>query len=176
MQIELDPRYRYNGTPLPTETIHSRRFQKAVAPSLGPAGIVVGYGLEYYRQLGKEHPSIAVMASMLGMSSDLFRDTVKKLQAAGFVTITDPGFVYLFESAHGYKIGKSKNVEARLRSLTFPFEVTIRHRIFTRNYSSLERYFHRRFAEKRIRAEWFDLSESDVQEFCTFTPSEGVSE
>lgn len=75
------------------------------------------------------------------------------------------GFVYLVRSASGfYKIGRTVDPDDRIASfrLTLPFEVEYEHLIQTDDMRGLEKELHRRFSAKRVRGEWFDLSESDV--------------
>lgn len=82
------------------------------------------------------------------------------------------GFVYLMEAGGRFKIGRSKNVETRLRHLnspnlktSIPFEITLLHSIAVSNQITAEKYLHERFAGKRRRSEWFDLSPEDVEWF-----------
>jgi len=77
------------------------------------------------------------------------------------------GYVYLMKSGGYYKIGKSDYVEKRNYEIgiKLPEELTVIHKIKTDDPSGIEAYWHKRFENKRVRGEWFDLSSSDVNVF-----------
>ncbi len=79
------------------------------------------------------------------------------------------GQVYLLKAGPFYKIGKSKNAEKRIKQikLQLPYPVEVVHVITTTEYSSLERFYHRRFENKRTNGEWFLLTDEDVREFVS---------
>ena len=66
-----------------------------------------------------------------------------------------------------YKIGKSDRPDRRYRQvqLLVPNEVEEVHVLEIDDPAGIESYWHRRFAAKRLRGEWFDLTESDVAAF-----------
>jgi hypothetical protein len=79
------------------------------------------------------------------------------------------GYVYIIK--HGsrgeYKIGRTNN---RLRregeiALELPEKVEPIHVIETDDPAGVEAYWHRRFAGKRMRNEWFALTADDVRAF-----------
>lgn len=79
------------------------------------------------------------------------------------------GYVYLIR--HGkrreYKIGKTYNPvrrEGEIR-LELPEKVTPIHTIRTDDPTGIEKYWHRRFADKRKEGEWFELTNQDVNSF-----------
>jgi hypothetical protein len=74
------------------------------------------------------------------------------------------GFVYVIKSDYGYKIGKTVNLKDRTRlfSVKLPFPISIEHYAWFEDYSAAERDFHRRFHDKRLEGEWFDLSSQDL--------------
>ena len=78
------------------------------------------------------------------------------------------GFVYLAEGHRGeYKIGRTNLVDRRLGELGAMSAVEYRliHEIKTDDPSGVESYWHRRFADKRMRGEWFKLTAADVRAF-----------
>lgn len=105
----------------------------------------------------------AVLAASLQSSSAGHPRTPKRPQL--------PGFVYLLGSLHGYKIGKSKSLEDRVRLLgiLLPFETKLVHSIACDDPHGFERTLHQRYATQRINGEWFALSQEQVAEICSIT-------
>ena len=81
------------------------------------------------------------------------------------------GVVYLIKGNDFYKIGRSINFEVREHHFMtkLPFAVEVVHLIKTADCVSVERFWHDKFSELRVRGEWFELGESEVAEFknCT---------
>jgi len=77
------------------------------------------------------------------------------------------GYVYLLKSGSHFKIGRSENVEKRIKqiSVSLPEKVELVHVIRTDDTAGIEAYWHRRFAESRANGEWFNLSLADVRAF-----------
>jgi hypothetical protein len=77
------------------------------------------------------------------------------------------GFVYLMKSGRYYKLGRSVCAEKRTYEvqLVLPEEVKLIHKIKTDDPVGIEAYWHARFADRRLRGEWFDLSAQDVSSF-----------
>jgi len=80
------------------------------------------------------------------------------------------GVVYLVKGNDSYKIGRSVNFELREHYLMtkLPFAVEVIHTIKTTDSVSVERFWHDRFSERRIRGEWFELGEKEVAEFKAY--------
>lgn len=77
------------------------------------------------------------------------------------------GSVYLLQSGSHYKIGRSSEIERRIKqvSIAMPEKVELVHTIQTDDAVGIELYWHRRFSEKRMNGEWFNLSPADVRAF-----------
>jgi len=88
-----------------------------------------------------------------------------------------PGFVYLLQHGrepHLFKVGFSSNPERRRNQIevTESCPVTILATIPAADMRRLERDLHREHARKRIRGEWFLLSEKDVEAICRLAEKE----
>lgn len=81
------------------------------------------------------------------------------------------GFVYLGLLKVGtqkrYKIGKTNLVERRSTelSLQLPEKLELVHSIKTDDMTGIEKYWHKRFADKNTNGEWFNLSADDIRAF-----------
>ena len=81
------------------------------------------------------------------------------------------GFVYLFKGADLYKIGMAVNVPLRKAAVERQCgeKLEIVHTITSTDYNQAERDLHVKYAAKRVKGEWFNLSEEDVVEFCSIS-------
>jgi hypothetical protein len=78
------------------------------------------------------------------------------------------GSVYLLKGpGRRYKIGRTNAFGRRTRELSIqlPFDTRKIHVIETDDPEGVERYWHQRFADKRINSEWFELAADDVAAF-----------
>lgn len=79
----------------------------------------------------------------------------------------DAGYVYLIRSGRHYKIGLTTDLEQRHRTLRIqlPERATQVHVIATDDPRGIEKYWHERFADRRLNGEWFVLTAQDVAAF-----------
>lgn len=73
-----------------------------------------------------------------------------------------PGYVYILKSEYGYKIGKSKKLEDRVKKfgVLLPFSFDLVCYIKTADHGKVERELHQIFKDDRINGEWFRMDEN----------------
>jgi len=93
-----------------------------------------------------------------------------------FAPAPTPGFVYIFSSPHGYKIGCSKNIERRRQQVaaSVPFALEIVHSITSENMYATEQRLHTYYtlAGKHINGEWYTLTSVDLSTLKTIADSD----
>lgn len=77
------------------------------------------------------------------------------------------GYVYLLKSGNHFKVGRSNELERRVKQISpqLPELVTFEHMIRTDDPPGIEAYWHRRFKERRAKGEWFKLTPADIRAF-----------
>lgn len=77
------------------------------------------------------------------------------------------GYVYMQRHGADYKIGFTTSLNKRSRQIQIelPREIELVHSILTDDPKGIESYWHKRFAAKRTRGEWFKLTKEDVVAF-----------
>jgi hypothetical protein len=77
-----------------------------------------------------------------------------------------PG-VYILRAENGLvKIGCCRDFGSRYRNFcnVFPYDLEIVRFIATEQFKALEQQLHRRYHSKRVRGEWFKLTEDDLRD------------
>lgn len=77
---------------------------------------------------------------------------------------TRGGYVYVLESAYGYKVGRTRNVPNRMRAfgVKLPIAYTVRLCAWFDDHYEAESAYHRLFGDRLINGEWFSLQEQDI--------------
>lgn len=111
-----------------------------------------------------------VAQEMLG---ELLRRAERKTKQKALARLRPPpptwGYVYLAAMENACKIGVAQDVAGRVRELQTgtPGKLEVRHVIRSNDAGWLEAMLHRLFASRRLRGEWFALTEEDVSALKT---------
>jgi hypothetical protein len=145
------------------------RLAKVADKSFPHAGSLRRLGMaaeriELVRRLASGGPEYA---DILGFLPDAIEGDSAGAEADSLVD----GFVYMGLLKLGrekrYKIGKTNLVARRTDqiSVQLPEDLELVHAITTDDATGIEAYWHKRFAEKRTKGEWFNLSREDIAAF-----------
>lgn len=79
-------------------------------------------------------------------------------------TQRQPGFIYVLEAGSYIKIGRSKRVDNRIKTidLQMPFKVKPLIILPTLNDAEAEKFLHATYANRRMNGEWFQLNGRDL--------------
>lgn len=119
------------------------------------------------------------LATALAEYADALGDTEIAVAARAYVplqrkrerdsdrSVPAPGYVYVQRHGTDYKIGYTTSLNKRGRQIQIelPQEIELVHSILTDDPVGVEAYWHKRFAAKRTRGEWFKLTKADVAAF-----------
>jgi hypothetical protein len=156
------------------DTQKGRSFWQAGAFGFAPKK-VPDYGLhelwqEHFDDMElRDHASMATKSTgqRKSRTSGIAPDRLNPIEVIGEPTTdTNAGVVYVLKSAYGYKVGRTRNVPARMRAfgVHLPIVYTIPLCVWFGDCHVAERRYHEMFASKRINGEWFDLNEYDIQQ------------
>ena len=137
-----------------------------------------------YKKIDKDFPNEKTLLNYFGGKENLVqrvgawartREEYKDIAAMipDAPAVSDPqtkakeGLVYLIKSGAHYKIGRSDELEGRVKEIriALPEAATLVHSIRTDDPAGIEAYWHRRFADHRANGEWFKLTNADVAAF-----------
>lgn len=137
-------------------------------------------GIRSLKDIGKEFEvsdaAIVKHAKKVGWVRDTTaRSRLKGRAQAGVAldTIADEfarsGFIYVMFVDSGvqrfFKVGMACNLDARIKThqCSSPFEVRVAIAYFVEDMRAEELALHSLFSEKRVRGEWFSLSDDDLR-------------
>lgn len=112
--------------------------------------------LSNLRDWVRDKPDLSDIGQMLAPEPESAKSSARK-----------EGLVYLIKSGSHFKIGRSDELERRVKEIrvALPETADLVHSIRTDDPAGIEAYWHRRFADCRANGEWFKLSAADVAAF-----------
>jgi hypothetical protein len=169
---------------------HERLLEKLAAFASELGRLPVYAELRMRAQVDKSFPSHSTWAN-LGTKTDIARklagycderqefqhvSTFYRLELDGDTSDIEPalieppstlGYVYLLKFRSDYKIGASNDPDRRYGEVAtqMPEAMIKVHTIKTDDPFGVEKYWHQRFDSRRLKGEWFRLSQADVRAF-----------
>jgi hypothetical protein len=112
--------------------------------------------------------STGIVSRVLG-----YRGSAEKSKRIGCIY-----FIGLKGLPHYIKIGKTSDVQKRISEIgtNIPFEVILLHAFTSNCPSETEYLLHKHFQQRRIRREWFQLSQSDIETLMQLNSDADVAE
>ena len=121
--------------------------------------------LELVRKYATSKSEYSDILKLLPESKPITHDEYLKIPK----TEKTDGFVYMVKEQYSkhFKIGKTFDIPRRHReiALELPGDLKKVHSIRTDDPSGIETYWHKRFADKRVKGEWFALTLDDIKAF-----------
>lgn len=156
-----------------------------ISRSLGRFPSTTDLKYEFHQRPGSpDAKTIASHWNMVELAAALadYADRAQELEVAAFARSYVPrrrtaasdqdaavalGFVYMQRHGSDYKIGCTTTLNKRGRQIQIelPQEIELVHSILTDDPAGVEAYWHKRFASKRTRGEWFKLLRADISAF-----------
>ncbi|MEZ6070051.1 MAG: GIY-YIG nuclease family protein [Pirellulales bacterium] len=123
--------------------------------------------LFYWCQDRDGHDDVAAICARVAARTEQATAPCDNDDDADAGSAADSGWVYLIRSRRFHKIGRSGDPDRRTQDIArqLPEPATLVHQIHTDDPVGIEAYWHRRFAEKRTRGEWFQLNAADIRAF-----------
>ncbi len=92
----------------------------------------------------------------------------------------EAGYVYFIKEHFSgkVKIGKTKHMNSRMEmfGVKLPFEWDVIKTVKSADYSLTETLLHRKYENKRVNGEWFDLTQSDIDDIMNEKFDEDVKQ
>lgn len=126
-------------------------------------------GYSYRYTLGFISEYVYLLNQQLIIVPQHFREQIEHKVAELMSQMTPkPGYIYLVRAItphNHYKIGLSVDPSSRIESMgvKLPFPIERLHTFPTNNTTLAEKQLHNQYAHKRLRGEWFELSEQEIQ-------------
>lgn len=95
-------------------------------------------------------------------------EEVKKRKEELDILLEGKAEIYLIKCEQYHKIGFSTNSWQRFNDLNgtgMPFKLELVYYGFMDDARKLEKDMHKKFVDKRVKGEWFELTDEDIREF-----------
>lgn len=105
-------------------------------------------------------------------SNNTISSCIRELSSRGWIDAEEKdlsGDIYLILCNNLYKIGKSKNYKQRKNHFNtiMPIDVEPIHVFKSEDIPNTEKFLHKKYSHCRVKGEWFNLSQSEVEEICS---------
>lgn len=161
---------------MPRMTEQDRTTPRKVAPDWERIEFDYRAGVRSLREIAGEHGISHVAINKRAKRDGWERERATRQQEPVRLTSDDldrAGFVYVIyledtASERFYKIGMAASFTARYdaHQCASPFPICVACAYFVGNMRAEERFLHAEFADKRVRGEWFRLTDSDLDQIA----------